>query len=335
VHELSFEPTTRPKLFGLRAGPASSKEKKSMSIAFTTIEPRMAMPLTSSPDPADCLNVVFLTNNDEGEVLEFLSRRPIHTVCMSSFIRDHGIQSPLNRGYFYGYRNDQGTLEGVALIGHATLLETRSDAALKAFAELKFRDAHSHLIRGEHNMIQRFWKFYSALDQSPYHSCSELLFEQTELPEVTEPLPQLRLATFADLDSIVRINAQMIISECGIDPLVRDPKGFRARAARRIEQGRVWVWIKDGKLVFKADIFAQTPDMGYLEGINVHPLYRGMGYGLRCMKSLSSIQLQRSRALCLLVNSHKQELCGFYEKAGFELRGTYDTFYLDARLTDD
>jgi predicted GNAT family acetyltransferase len=297
----------------------------------------MAMPLTLSPDqqPADCLNAVLLTDNDVAEVLEFLSRRPIHTVCMTSYILDHGIQSPLNRGFFYGYRNDEGTLEGVALIGHATLIETQSDEALKVFAELKYRDAHSHLIRGEHNLMQRFWQFYSALDQSPHRACSEFLFEQTEVPETTEELPALRLATGADLDAIIRINAQMIISECGIDPLVRDPQGFRARAARRIEQGRVWVWIKDGKLIFKADIFAQTPAMSYLEGINVHALYRGMGYGLRCMKSLSTILLKRSSALCLLVNSHKQELCSFYEKAGFVLRGTYDTFYLDARLTDD
>jgi predicted GNAT family acetyltransferase len=291
------------------------------------------MPLTSSPDEhsADCLNVVLLTNNDEAEVLEFLSLRPIHTVCMTSYIRDHGIESPFNRGLFYGYRNDQGVLEGVALIGHATLVETQSDRALRAFAEVKYRDTHSHLIRGEHDLMQRFWQYYAELDHSPHRACTELLFEQTEPPVITEPLPELRLATTGDLESIIRINAQMIISECGIDPLVRDANGFRARALRRIEQGRVWVWTKDERLIFKADIFAETPDMSYLEGINVHPLYRNMGYGLRCMKSLSTILLQRSRALCLLVNAQKKELCSFYEKAGFVLRGTYDTIYLDTR----
>jgi predicted GNAT family acetyltransferase len=288
------------------------------------------MPLTSSQS-ADCLNIEQLTNKDEAEVLAFLSLRPIHTVCMASFIRDHGIESPLNRGLFYGYRNDQGLLEGVALIGHATLVETQNDDALRAFAQLKYRDTHAHLIRGEQQMMQRFWQFYTELDHTPRRSCTELLFEQTEAPQVTEKLPELRLATVSDLDSIVRINAQMIISECGIDPLVKDPNGFRLRARRRIEQGRVWVWTKDEKLVFKADVFAQTPAMAYLEGINVHPLYRGMGYGLRCMKSLSTILLESSRALCLLVNSQKRELCGFYEQAGFKLKGTYNTIYLDAR----
>src|SRR6185436_20691196 len=65
-----------------------------------------------------------LTDADEEEVLNFLSRRPIHTVAMVGFIHDNGLVSTLNRGTFYGCRNYEGNLEGVALIGHATLLET-------------------------------------------------------------------------------------------------------------------------------------------------------------------------------------------------------------------
>ena len=35
-------------------------------------------------------------------------------------IRDNGIVSSLNRGTFYGCRDLNGNLEGVALVGHAT-----------------------------------------------------------------------------------------------------------------------------------------------------------------------------------------------------------------------
>jgi predicted GNAT family acetyltransferase len=88
-------------------------------------------------------------------------------------------------------------------------------------------------------------------------------------------------------------------------------------------------------MIFKADVFAETPEMSYLEGINVHPLYRGMGYGQRCMARLSEILLQRSKALCLLVNEEHPELCRFYEKAGFEVQGTYDTIYLDTNIQSE
>src|SRR3954454_12467849 len=75
-----------------------------------------------------------LSTNDTTEVLTFLRERPVHTVVMSSFINDNGIESELNRGIFYGYRGNGGKLEGVALIGHTTLVEARTSDALMALA---------------------------------------------------------------------------------------------------------------------------------------------------------------------------------------------------------
>lgn len=59
-----------------------------------------------------------LTEADKAEVLEFLQKRPVHTVIMTSFIEDNGLESADNRGKFYGYRSAAGQLEGIALIGH-------------------------------------------------------------------------------------------------------------------------------------------------------------------------------------------------------------------------
>src|SRR3954471_21878362 len=68
--------------------------------------------------------LVNLGTDDIEEVRSFLNIRPVHTVVMASFIHDNGIVSELNRGMFYGYRNSEGDLEGVALIGHSTLIES-------------------------------------------------------------------------------------------------------------------------------------------------------------------------------------------------------------------
>src|SRR6185436_12983053 len=62
--------------------------------------------------------VTELTEDDRNEVFAFLAERPLHTVAMAGFIRDNGFDSPHNRGTFYGCRNSEGRLEGVALIGH-------------------------------------------------------------------------------------------------------------------------------------------------------------------------------------------------------------------------
>lgn len=303
-----------------------------MASGIATYEVDLAMPVLpqASVRSAAALRVAALTNTDQEEVLEFLSRRPIHTVCMASYIRDHGVVSPLNRGLFYGYRNAVGELCGVALIGHATLLETDDEVAIQAFAELSHRFPSSHLVRGEQQLVARFWKHFEQLGNSPRLACSELLFEQTSVVLPPDELPLLRLARLADLDQIIRINASMLFSECGIEPLKKDPIGFQNRIARRIKNHRVYVWEKANQLLFKADIFAETPEMIYLEGVNVHPLERGKGYGLRCMAQLGRLLLKRSKALCLLVNKQQTALGQFYRKVGFEFRGDYQTVYLDA-----
>ena len=53
------------------------------------------------PQPAVTLTVSELVETDTNEVLAFLSERPIHTVCMTGFIRYNGLVSEHNRGAFY------------------------------------------------------------------------------------------------------------------------------------------------------------------------------------------------------------------------------------------
>ena len=62
----------------------------------------------------DLTRVHELAIENTAEVQTFLTVRPVHTVVMSSFITDNGMVSDLNRGKFYGYRNSNGELEGVA-----------------------------------------------------------------------------------------------------------------------------------------------------------------------------------------------------------------------------
>lgn len=299
-----------------------------VSAAETDVKPQM---LSLERASGKSLSVKALRTEHQQEVLEFLSLRPIHTVCMAGYIRDHGVVSTQNRGIFYGCRDADGKLRGVALVGHATLIETQSDDALRAFAELEHQYSRSHLVRGEHEMIQRFWSHYSKLGHTPRRACRELLFEQQTAPEIHGDIPDLRTATYEDLDQVLRINAEMIVSECGVDPLLKDPDGFRERIARRIDQGRVWVWSEQGRLIFKADIFAETPEMIYLEGINVEGTRRGNGHGTRCLAQLGKILLKRSRSICLLMNERKELLGDFYKKAGYQFRGVYDTIYLHSQ----
>jgi uncharacterized protein len=270
---------------------------------------------------------LLVQETEKFEILSFLAQRPLHTVYMASMIRDNGIESPLNRGRFYSYRAADGRLEGVALLGHATLIEARTDSALTAFARLAQQSSLPYLIRGEEDMVKKFWSQYGKSGQGASRICRELLLEQVSAPEGPE-LTGLRLATLDDLESVVKVNSAMAEAESGSDPLKRDPEGFRYRTARRIARGRNWIWMEDGKLLFKADIIADTPEVIYLEGIYVEPGERGKGYGSAGLAQLGRLLLQRTGSICLTVNVRKNKTKGFYCKAGYTLRSYYDTIYL-------
>jgi ribosomal protein S18 acetylase RimI-like enzyme len=280
---------------------------------------------------ADGHTIHTLTNTHESEVLEFLAVRPIHTVFMASLIRDNSIVSDFNRGCFFGCRSNIGALEGVALLGHATLIETESNECIRAFADVAKDLSLTHLIRGEQHKIESFWNYYTEGRRKPRLLCGELLLELKNIPEEIEPVPGLRQATIADLEAIVTVNASMACDESGINPLARDPQGFRERAARRISKGRIWVWIENELLLYKTDIIAETPQAVYLEGVYVHPEHRNQGYGLRCISQLAVSLLQRSETICLTVNEKSAGTQQFYKRAGYELVSRYDSIYLDKR----
>jgi len=287
---------------------------------------------TAAAVAPDSLAVHPLTNEHELEVLAFLAERPLHTVVMAGHIRDNGIKSLFNRGSFHACRNGEGQLEGVALLGHATLIETRSEAALAAFARLAQTCPDAYMIMGEQEKVERFWRYYARVNQLPRRVCRELLFEQQWPIEAREPVRDLRLATLTDLEEVMPIQAEMALSESGINPLEADPVGFRLRCLRRIEQERVWVWVDDGRLIFKADIISDTPQVIYLEGVYVNPQERGKGYGLRCLSQLGQTLLTRAGSLCVLVNDESQSAQLFFERAGFKLRSYYDTVFLEQKI---
>jgi len=280
----------------------------------------------AQPEP---LVVERLTAGDEPEVLAFLNERPGYTFGMVGFIRNNGLESPHNRGTFYGCRDREGLLQGVALIGHYILLEARCDSAIEGFARLAQECRNAHMLLGERDKIEIFWQHYAEKGQTPRLMCREMLLEQTWPMDVKETVTDLRRANLNDLELIVPAHAQLAYDESGVDPLVRDPEGFRQRCARRIEQGKTWVLVEQGRLIFKADVISDTAEVAYLEGIWVDPAERGKGHGLRCMSQLNRELLANSSSVCLLVNEEFKDSQRFYKKAGFKFVGLFDTIFLN------
>ena len=269
-----------------------------------------------------------LSDAEKAEALSFLKERSLHTFVMSGYIRDNGLESEFNRGVFYGHRDAAGALQGVALIGHAIYLEIRSNTALREFARTAQLSPQTHMIMGESEIVERFWSYYAAAGQPERRLGREVLFELNERPKNYAPVPGLRPADLNDFSLIVPIHAALAFEESGVNPLAKDPRGFRERCRRRIEQGRIWVLVEHGELLFKADIVSDTPEVIYLEGLYVRPNERRKGYGSRCLAQMALELLSGTKSITALVNEEKLDAQTFLRKIGFEPRALYDTIFL-------
>jgi predicted GNAT family acetyltransferase len=297
-----------------------------LNIQQTAINEGLRSPLglCGSPDST----VRRMTEDMTEQVLAFLAHRPLHTFALAGFILSNGIHSPYNRGTFYVCLNAEGLIEGVALIGHATMFEARSAAAIEAFASLARQHETTYLILGEEDSVEHFWNIYRDGKEIDHAQNTELLLERRWPVKAHAPVDGLRRAGLSDLDLVVAYHARLVLEERGVNPLENDSSAFRARCAHRIEQGHTWIWVKDGKLIFKAEIVADTPYAVYLESVTVDPSERRKGYGVRCISQLARSLPDQTRSICLLVASDNCGALAFYKSAGFRLHSQYSAIFL-------
>ena len=112
---------------------------------------------------------------------------------------------------------------------------------------------------------------------------------------ITDPPPAggtgLRPATLADLDLLVPSCAAAHHEELGVDPLRRDPSGFRWRTRAQIEEGRSWLWAEGGVIRFKAEASAWTPAAVQLQQVWTDPPARRQGFAGRALRDLIRLLL--------------------------------------------
>lgn len=297
--------------------------------AVTTPQAHEPLPGLTAVASADSPRAFALSGGDRSEVLTFLSARPLHNVALASLVLDNGLESVLNRGRFYACRGQHGALEGVALVGHTVLFDARTDDAVRALALAARGRERKHLLMGEAEPVERFWHFYAGdAGLPPRFKRRVHMLERSGLFDDGEAVKGLRPATLSDLSFVMSIQAEMVAEESGTNPLESDRLGFHVRCARRVERGRVWVCVVEGRPVFKADVIAETREAAYLEGVYVSPELRGRGFGSRCLvQTCRAIHRAGTKAVCLFADERNERARRFYERAGFSHASQYLILY--------
>ena len=133
----------------------------------------------------------------------------------------------------------------------------------------------------------------------------------------------LRAATLDDLELLVPACAAAHREELGVDPLQRDPSGFRWRTRTQIDEGRSWLWRDGDTILFKAEASAWTPSAVQLQQVWVEPSARGRGYAQRGMRDLCRLLLARAPAVCLFARPENAPALRVYDAIGMRRTGAY------------
>lgn len=139
-----------------------------------------------------------------------------------------------------------------------------------------------------------------------------------------------RLATSADLGELLPAAAAMFTEEVGFDPIARYGEGYAARL-RTLIAGQRCAIVTDvnGRVIFKADAGIANLDAAQVQGVWLHPDYRGYGLAKPFFAAAAQVLQRRYPHLSLYVNDYNARALAMYRGTGWEQIGQFSTIIFE------
>lgn len=261
-------------------------------------------------------------------VRRVLDDDPVGSCMVASRVADHGVDPAAIGGELWTRTRPAQSL----CYAGANLIPLRGELAdLNAFADKAMSGARrcSSLV-GRAELVLPMWRRLEGA-WGPARDVREVqpLMALSAVPRCPSD-PAVRPVRMEELDAYLVAAIDMFIGEVGIDPRLGDGgRGYRRRVAGLIAAGRAWARFERGQVVFKAEVGSQSPAVGQIQGVWVHPDWRGRGLGAAGTATLSSAIVNSGRTASLYVNSYNTVARATYARIGFEQVGTFATVLLD------
>ena len=265
---------------------------------------------------------------DVAAVNRVLAADPVGSCMVAARVADHGVDPLAIGGELWTRRRADDSL----CYAGANLIPLRGQRAdLVAFADRALSTPRrcSSLV-GRADLVLPMWERL----QHGWGPARDIRDRQPLLALSSRPRcavdPGVRRVRVDELDAYLVAAVDMFIGEVGIDPRVGDGgRGYRRRVASLIGAGRAFARFEQGRVVFKAEIGSQSPAVGQIQGVWVHPEWRGHGVGTAGTAAVSAAVVQTGRIASLYVNGYNTVARAAYARVGFSEVGNFATVLLD------
>jgi predicted GNAT family acetyltransferase len=253
---------------------------------------------------------------------------PIGSCMVAARVADHGLDANSIGGELWTRRGPDESLcyAGANLIplrGRLTDLYAFADAALTASRRCSSLVGRAELVLPMWQRLEPAWgPARDVRENQPLMSLNRMPTCDID-PEVRQVRPD-------EIDTYLVAAIDMFIGEVGVDPRIGDGgRGYRRRVANLIAAGRAWARFENGEVVFKAEVGSQSPSVSQIQGVWVHPEWRGKGLGTAGTATLAAVIVGTGRIASLYVNGFNTVARATYDRVGFVEVGTFATVLLD------
>jgi uncharacterized protein len=265
-----------------------------------------------------------LTDHDRDEALAICDRDPIANIFVAARIRAAGIDSSRLGGQIWGY-SDGGQLTALCYSGaNLVPVEAGPDAVTAFGSRARMQGRRCSSIVGPAEAVSQLWSQLAPAWGTPRDVRPVQPVLAMSAPSAIEPDPLVRMVRPAELDVVLPSCIAMFTEEVGVSPIGADGGvAYRARQADLITAGRSFARVDDGKVIFKAEIGAVTPQACQVQGVWVPPECRGRGHAIRGMAAVVRAALHLAPVVTLYVNDFNTPARAAYRRVGFTQAGTF------------
>ncbi|WP_205877340.1 GNAT family N-acetyltransferase [Mycobacterium camsae] len=265
---------------------------------------------------------------DAAAVWRVLGDNPVESCMVAARVADYGVEPNSIGGELWTRRAPE---ESLCFAG-ANLIPLRGNLIdLNAFAdEAKSTARRCSSLVGRADLVLPMWRrLESAWGPARDVRDCQPLMALSNHPNCTLDT-EVRQVRPEELDAYLVAAVDMFIGEVGVDPRMGDGgRGYRRRVAGLIAAGRAWARFEHGQVIFKAEVGSQSPSVGQIQGVWVHPECRGRGLGTTGTATLAAVIVGSGRIASLYVNDFNTVARAAYARVGFKEVGTFATVLLD------